>query len=50
MDFLTEAYEANESLLLQGKTMPARQFVAAQARANSMDGPEEYLKVEEATA
>ena len=45
MDFLTEAYEANEPLFLQDKTMPAKQFVAAQARVNSMAQPEEYLKV-----
>ncbi|CAM9159814.1 unnamed protein product [Ascophyllum nodosum] len=44
MDFLTEAYEANEPLFLQDKTMPAKQFVAAQARVNSMAQPEEYLK------
>lgn len=45
MDHLTRAYKEGDKFYLQGDTIPARQFIAAQARANNMIDGDEYLKV-----
>lgn len=45
MDYLTRAYKENMQIYLQGDHISARQFIAAQARANTMADGDEYLKV-----
>lgn len=45
MDYLADAYKGGKQLVLQGESMGARQFIAAQARANSMADGDEYLTV-----
>lgn len=45
IDYLSDAFKEGKQILLEGKSLSARELVEAQAMANGMADGEEYLKV-----